>query len=206
MPARLPRSPRAWIQEARIFQVQPLLYADHDGRGSGTLCGITQHLSQIHDDGYNCVWVTPFYASPLLDGGFDITDHRLVHPLFGTNEDLEELCHEADTLGIAICAELVMGHTSNQHPWFLASSDAANPEFARYRDYYHWTNNPEKWAAAPLMFPDQESANTALSAPACRPVCRRCSWRKDRAEDSPPVSWRTFHRGTTTCSSVFSRP
>ena len=164
MPARLLRSPRAWIQEARIFQVQPLLYADHDGRGSGTLRGITEHLAQINADGYNCVWVTPFYASPLLDGGFDITDHRLVHPLFGTNEDLQELCAEAEALGIAICAELVMGHTSNQHPWFLASSNPRHPEFVRYKGYYHWTADPEKWSAAPLMFPDQESANTALSA------------------------------------------
>jgi maltose alpha-D-glucosyltransferase/alpha-amylase len=164
MPAQLARNPRTWFREARIFQVQPPIYADHDGRGLGTLRGITEHLGQINEDGYNCVWVTPFYASPLLDGGFDIIDHRQVHRLFGTNDDLEELCREAEALHIAICAELVMGHTSDQHPWFLASSNPEHPDFDRYRDYYHWTDDPERWAAAPLMFPDQESSNTALSA------------------------------------------
>ncbi len=124
-----------WWQRGVVYQVYPRSFKDASGDGIGDLQGITSRLDYLRWLGVDAVWISPFYPSPMADFGYDITDHRGVHPRFGTLEDFDGLVAEAHRLGLRIILDYVPNHTSDEHPWFLESrSSRDDPK----RDWYIW--------------------------------------------------------------------
>jgi maltose alpha-D-glucosyltransferase/alpha-amylase len=107
-----------WLKKAVIYHIYPSTYMDSNGDGIGDLNGIRSRLDYIKSVGFNCIWLSPCFASAWEDGGYDITDYYKVDPRFGTNDDLEALIAEAHYKGIKVLLDLVAGHTSDKHPWF----------------------------------------------------------------------------------------
>ena len=123
-----------WWRTAVIYQVYPRSWADSDGDGIGDLPGITARLPHLVDLGVDALWLSPFYARPQNDAGYDVADYRDVDPLFGTLADADALIARAHELGLRVIVDLVPNHTSSEHPWFRAALAAApgSPERARY--------------------------------------------------------------------------
>ncbi|MCC3761674.1 alpha-amylase family protein [Glycomyces sp. TRM65418] len=141
-----------WYRNAVIYAVDPAMFRDSDGDGWGDLRGITDRLDHLRGLGVTCLWLLPFYPSPFRDGGYDITDHLGVDPRFGALPDVVELLEEAEENGIRVLLDLVVQHTSDQHPWFQeARSDPESP----YRDYYIWSDEPKDTGQEPI-FPTVE--------------------------------------------------
>ena len=132
-----------WWKRAVIYQVYPRSFADSNGDGIGDIPGILAHLDYLETLGIDAIWLSPVYCSPQYDNGYDISDYRGIDPLFGTMEDMECLIAEAGARGIRIVMDLVLNHSSDEHPWFLsAKSDRESP----YHDYYIW-RGPEAFRA-----------------------------------------------------------
>lgn len=125
-----------WLKNAVIYHIYPSTYMDSNGDGIGDLKGIESRLDYIRSCGFNCIWMSPCFASAWEDGGYDIIDYYKIDPRFGTNDDLKSLIDKAHGLGIKVLLDLVAGHTSDKHPWFKESSKA---ERNQYSDYYIWT-------------------------------------------------------------------
>jgi oligo-1,6-glucosidase len=126
---------RQWWKEAVVYQIYPRSFQDTTGSGVGDLNGITWRLDYLKDLGINVIWLSPIYESPNVDNGYDISDYRKINPEFGTMEDFDRLLSEAHRRNIKIVMDLVVNHTSDQHPWFLESrSSKDNPK----RDWYIW--------------------------------------------------------------------
>lgn len=124
-----------WWQSAVVYQVYPRSFADSDGDGIGDLRGIIQHLDHLKELGVDVVWLSPIYASPHDDNGYDISDYRRIDPLFGTFDDFDELLAGLHERGIKLVMDLVVNHTSDEHPWFVESASSRdNPK----RDWYWW--------------------------------------------------------------------
>ena len=122
-------SPRpSWLSSARFYEVYPQSFADSNGDGIGDLRGLTERLGYIHDLGCNALWINPCFDSPFKDAGYDVRDYTKVAPRYGTNDDLTALFEHAHTLGMHVLLDLVPGHTSEEHPWFQASSRPAPTE------------------------------------------------------------------------------
>ena len=130
------KSQPQWLKDAVIYHIYPSSYMDSDGNGIGDLKGISSRLDYIRSCGFNCIWMSPCFASDWQDGGYDIIDFYCVDPRFGTNDDLRDLIDKAHGLGIKVLLDLVAGHTSDKHPWFKESCKAEKNE---YSDYYIWT-------------------------------------------------------------------
>jgi alpha-glucosidase len=132
-----PRFGDDWWQRGVIYQVYPRSFADSDGDGVGDLNGILDHLDYLGRDGLgvDALWLSPIYPSPGLDLGYDVSDHGSVDPLFGSEEDFDRLIAEAHRRGIRIILDLVLNHTSDQHPWFQSSRSSRTGPFA---DWYLW--------------------------------------------------------------------
>ncbi len=130
------RTPQ-WLDDAVIYHIYPSSFMDSNGDGVGDLNGIRSRLDYIKSVGFNCIWLSPCFASDWKDGGYDITDFYAVDKRFGTNDDLFALVKEAHSKGIKVLLDLVAGHTSIKHPWFQASAKAERNE---YSDYFIWTN------------------------------------------------------------------
>ncbi|MBN1230244.1 MAG: maltose alpha-D-glucosyltransferase [Anaerolineales bacterium] len=145
-----------WYQDAIFYELYGRAYYDSRGDGHGDLKGITQKLDYIKDLGIDCIWLTPIYPSPLKDDGYDISDFYNVHPAFGTLDDFKELIREAHTREIKVIADLVMNHTSDQHPWFQESRKSPD---SPYRDYYVWSDSKDKYSDARIIFLDTEESN-----------------------------------------------
>lgn len=130
-------TPASWLSHAAFYQVFPASFADSDNDGIGDIQGITEHLDYIQELGCNALWINPCFASPFRDAGYDISDYTRVAERYGTNEDLENLFAAAHARGMHVLLDLVPGHTSNEHPWFIASGqDKPN----LYTDRYIWTD------------------------------------------------------------------
>ena len=126
--------PDGWWQTAVVYQVYPRSFADSNGDGTGDIPGITSRLDYLAELGVDVVWLSPIYTSPMDDNGYDISDYTGVDPLFGTLEDLDTLIAGLHQRGIKIVMDLVVNHTSDEHPWFVESRDPASPK----RDWYWW--------------------------------------------------------------------
>lgn len=135
---------KAWWKEGVVYQVYPRSFCDSNGDGIGDIRGITSKLGYLRELGIDVIWLSPVYASPNYDNGYDISDYRAIMPEFGTMEDFDDLLAQAHSLGIKILMDLVANHTSMLHPWFVQSrSSADNP----YRNYYIWADEPNDWEA-----------------------------------------------------------
>ncbi|UOZ11586.1 MULTISPECIES: maltose alpha-D-glucosyltransferase [unclassified Amycolatopsis] len=146
----------AWFKGAVFYEVLVRAFADSNGDGTGDLRGLAGRLDYLAWLGIDCLWLPPFYASPLRDGGYDISDFRAVLPEFGSVEDFVFLLNEAHRRGIRVITDLVLNHTSDAHPWFQQSrSDPDGP----YGDYYVWSDDDSRYADARIIFVDTESSN-----------------------------------------------
>ncbi|HLU76911.1 MAG TPA: alpha-amylase family glycosyl hydrolase [Burkholderiales bacterium] len=134
-----------WWRGAVVYQIYPRSFADSDGNGIGDLAGIRQRLDHIQRLGVDAIWLSPAYRSPMVDAGYDVSDHCDIDPLFGTLADMDRLIAETHARGMRILLDYVPNHTSDQHPWFIESrSSRDNPK----RDWYIWRDRPNNWVAA----------------------------------------------------------
>ena len=143
-----PKPTEAWWRNAVIYEVYPRSFGDTNGDGIGDLNGITRHLDYLAGLGVDAIWITPFYPSPQVDFGYDISDYRAIDPQYGTLADFDRLVAEARKRNIRVITDLVLNHTSDQHPWFVESaSSRTNPK----ADWYMWQNGknpahpPNNW-------------------------------------------------------------
>jgi maltose alpha-D-glucosyltransferase / alpha-amylase len=150
-----PRDPR-WYQRAVFYEVLVRGFHDSSGDGTGDLRGLTSRLDYLQWLGIDCIWLLPIYASPLRDGGYDISDFTSLLPDFGTIGDFVELVDEAHERGIRVIADLVVNHTSDAHPWFQASRNDPDGPFG---DFYVWSDTDERYADARVIFVDTEQSN-----------------------------------------------
>jgi maltose alpha-D-glucosyltransferase/alpha-amylase len=145
-----------WFKHAVFYEIHTRAFFDGNDDGSGDLRGVMEKLDYLQWLGIDCIWLLPLYPSPLRDGGYDIADFNNVHPDYGTVEDFRLLVEAAHQRGIRLIADLVMNHTSADHPWFQASrSDRAGP----YGDWYVWSDSDEPWKEARIIFLDTEPSN-----------------------------------------------
>ena len=151
-----PRDP-LWYKDAVIYEVHVRAFADSNNDGIGDFPGLTGKLDYIQDLGVNAIWLLPFYPSPLRDDGYDIADYRNIHPQYGTRGDFRHFVDEAHRRGLRIITELVINHTSDQHPWFQAARQA--PAGSAKRNFYVWSDDPERYAGTRIIFTDTESSN-----------------------------------------------
>jgi maltose alpha-D-glucosyltransferase/alpha-amylase len=145
-----------WYMNAIFYEVHIRAYRDSNADGKGDIPGLIRKLDYIKSLGVDCIWVLPIYPSPLKDDGYDIADYYDVHPDYGTLADFKHLVQEAHQRGLRIIADLVLNHTSDQHPWFQASR--LDPE-SKYHDYYVWSDSKDKYADARIIFLDTEESN-----------------------------------------------
>lgn len=130
-----------WLDNAAIYHIYPSSFKDSDGDGYGDLEGIRSKLGYVKTLGFNTIWISPVFCSMFEDGGYDITDYYKVDPRFGTNTDLENLVKDAHAKGLRICLDLVAGHTSDKHPWFVESANGDRN--GHYSDYYIWMDSKD---------------------------------------------------------------
>lgn len=147
---------RYWYKNAVFYEVNVRAFYDSNGDGHGDLIGITQKLDYLTDLGVDCIWLNPIYPSPLKDDGYDISDYCSIHPDFGSLEDFKHLVQSAHQRGLRLITDLVVNHTSDQHPWFQAARRDRN---SPYRDYYVWSDTDQKYADVRIIFVDSEKSN-----------------------------------------------
>ncbi|MBV8801188.1 MAG: maltose alpha-D-glucosyltransferase [Alphaproteobacteria bacterium] len=146
-----------WYKDAVIYQVHVKSFYDSNGDGVGDFPGLIERLDYIAELGVNVIWLLPFYPSPRRDDGYDIAEYREVHPEYGTLADVRRLIEEAHARGIRIITELVINHTSDQHPWFQRARRAKSG--SNYRNYYVWSDDDKKYSGTRIIFCDTEKSN-----------------------------------------------
>lgn len=157
-----------WIKNSIFYQVYPASFYDSNGDGVGDLQGIIEKLDYIKELGVNALWINPFYSSPFMDGGYDISDYYAINEKFGTMSDFEMLVDKCKKFGIRLVIDLVIGHTSNQHPWFLES---AKDEKNKYTDWFIWTdNNFNKFADKSIHGLYARDGGYVINYYACQPA------------------------------------
>src|SRR4051794_7194072 len=152
----LTKSDPLWFKRAVFYEVLVRSFKDSNADGIGDLQGLTEKLAYLEWLGVDCLWLPPFYPSPLRDGGYDISDYTNVMPEIGTVADFAEFLQQAHARGIRVIVDFVMNHTSDQHPWFQASRE--DPD-GPYKDFYVWSDTDERYADARIIFVDTESSN-----------------------------------------------
>jgi maltose alpha-D-glucosyltransferase/alpha-amylase len=149
-----------WFKDAVFYEVYVRGFYDSNGDGVGDFAGLTEKLDYLEWLGVDCLWLLPMYASPLRDGGYDIADYYSILPEYGTLEDFRRFIDAAHARGIRVITDLVVNHTSDQHPWFIeASSSPDSPK----RDWYVWSDTPDKYREARIIFTDTEKSNWTWS-------------------------------------------
>jgi maltose alpha-D-glucosyltransferase/alpha-amylase len=146
-----------WYKDAVIYEVHVRAFFDQNGDGMGDFAGLTQKLDYLQDLGVTAIWVLPFCPSPWRDDGYDISDYANIHPAYGTLRDFQIFLREAHSRGLRVISELVLNHTSDQHVWFQRSRRASPG--SRWRNYYVWSDSPERYADARIIFKDFETSN-----------------------------------------------
>jgi maltose alpha-D-glucosyltransferase / alpha-amylase len=151
------RAPRAtdWYKDAIFYEVHVKAFMDSNGDGIGDFAGLTSRLDYLQELGVDCLWLLPVYASPLRDDGYDIADFYTLHPSYGTVAEFRTLLDAAHARGLRVITDLVMNHTSDQHPWFQASRAGEGP----YADYYVWSATDQRYRDARIIFIDTEKSN-----------------------------------------------
>jgi maltose alpha-D-glucosyltransferase/alpha-amylase len=174
-----------WYKDAIFYEVYVRGFFDSNGDGNGDLRGLIEKLPYLSDLGVTCLWLMPILASPLKDDGYDVADFREIHPTLGTSEDFEALTAAAHQRGIRIITDLVLNHTSDQHPWFKeARRDRSSPK----RDFYVWSDTTERYQGARIIFKDTEHSNWTWD-----PVAHQHYWHRfyshqpDLNYDNPAV-------------------
>jgi maltose alpha-D-glucosyltransferase / alpha-amylase len=156
MPTPIDTGDARWYQRAVFYEVAVRGFFDSDGDGFGDFRGMQRKLDYLEWLGIDCLWLLPFYQSPLRDGGYDISDFYTVLPESGVVDDVDMFLDEAHRRGIRVIADMVMNHTSDLHPWFQESrDDRTNPK----ADWYVWSDDSERWADARVIFVDSEPSN-----------------------------------------------
>jgi maltose alpha-D-glucosyltransferase / alpha-amylase len=148
-----------WYKDAIIYEIHARAYCDSTGDGMGDFRGLEEKLDYIQDLGVTAIWVLPFCPSPWRDDGYDISDYTNVHPAYGTLRDFQGFLKEAHRRGLRVITELVMNHTSDQHAWFQRARSA--PARSKARDFYVWSDTPDRYPEARIIFKDTESSNWA---------------------------------------------
>jgi maltose alpha-D-glucosyltransferase/alpha-amylase len=156
-PASAAESDDLWYKDAIIYELHIKAFFDSNGDGVGDFPGLVSKLGYLQELGVNTLWLLPFYPSPMRDDGYDIADYQGVHPAFGTMADFRQLVDEAHRLGMRVVTELVINHTSDQHPWFQAAR--RSPPGSAKRDYYVWHGDDAKYAGTRIIFTDTETSN-----------------------------------------------
>jgi maltose alpha-D-glucosyltransferase / alpha-amylase len=174
-----------WYKDAVFYEVHPKAFFDSDGNGVGDFAGLTAKLDYLRDLGVDCLWILPMYPSPLRDDGYDIADFYGILPTYGSVEDFQTFLDAAHARGLRVIADLVMNHTSDQHPWFQAArADAGAPT----RDYYVWSDSDQRYSDARIIFTDTEKSNWTWD-----PVAKAYYWHRffhhqpDLNYDNPAV-------------------
>ena len=166
-------------------------FYDANGDGDGDLIGLTSKLDYLQELGIDCLWLMPIYASPLKDDGYDIADFRQIHPTIGTVADFEALTKAAHARGIRIIADLVVNHTSDQHPWFQeARRDPHSPK----RNYYVWSDTDQMYKGTRIIFRDTETSNWTWD-----PVARQYFWHRFYSHQ-PDLNYDNPGRPARRCS------
>ena len=145
-----------WYKDAVFYEVHVKAFQDSNDDGVGDFPGLTSRLDYIQDLGVDCLWLLPFYPSPLRDDGYDIADYRDVSPHYGKMGDFEAFIAEAHRRGLRVIADLVVNHTSDKHPWF---QDARSGPGSPYRNYYVWSDTDRRYLDARIIFVDTEKSN-----------------------------------------------
>ena len=160
----------SWYKHAIIYQVHVRAFVDANGDGIGDFAGLAQRLDYLQELGVNAVWLMPFFLSPLRDDGYDISDYRSVHPGYGTLDDFKNFLSSAHDRGIRVIIEMVLNHTSDQHPWFQESRRSKdNPK----RDWYVWSDTDAKYRGTRIIFVDTEMSNWAWD-----PISKSYYWHR----------------------------
>ncbi|HEY3739253.1 MAG TPA: maltose alpha-D-glucosyltransferase [Bryobacteraceae bacterium] len=160
-----------WYKDAVIYELHVKAFFDADNDGIGDFQGLLQKLDYLQELGVTCIWLLPFFPSPLRDDGYDISDYRSVHPSYGTMDDFQKFLEAAHAVGMQVMVELVINHTSDQHPWFQAAraAPAGSPE----RDFYVWSDSDQKYKEARIIFTDTEKSNWTWD-----PVAKAYYWHR----------------------------
>jgi maltose alpha-D-glucosyltransferase/alpha-amylase len=161
----------SWHHDAVIYQLHVKAFCDSNRDGFGDFRGLLQKLDYIAELGVTAIWLLPFYPSPLKDDGYDIADYTSVHPSYGTIEDFKEFLDRAHTRGLKVITELVINHTSDQHPWFQRARLA--PKGSPERDFYVWGDDPNRYEEARIIFTDTETSNWSWD-----PVAQQFFWHR----------------------------
>ncbi len=160
-----------WYKDVVIYQLHVRAFYDSNGDGIGDFVGLTSKLDYLQDLGVTALWLLPFYPSPLKDDGYDIANYTNVHPSYGTLRDFKAFLREAHARGLRVITELVLNHTSDQHPWFQRAR-RAKPG-SPHRDFYVWSDTPEKYKEARIIFKDFEPSNWTWD-----PVAKAYFWHR----------------------------
>lgn len=152
-----PRSQRLWYRNAIIYQMHVRSFSDSNSDGIGDFAGLISKLNYLEQLGATAIWLLPFYPSPLKDDGYDISDYTSVNPIYGSVQDARAFIAEAHRRQIKVITELVINHTSDQHPWFQRARRA--PKGSPERDFYVWSDTPEKYPGVRIIFKDYEPSN-----------------------------------------------
>ncbi len=145
-----------WYKDAVLYELYIRAFRDSDGDGHGDIRGVIDKLDYLKSLGIDAIWLLPMFPSPLRDDGYDVADFYSIHPTYGDLDDLKELVAEVHKRGMKVIGELVLNHTSSEHPWFIESrSSRDNPK----RDWYVWSDTDEKYAGTRVIFTDTEDSN-----------------------------------------------
>ncbi|MBA9063232.1 maltose alpha-D-glucosyltransferase/alpha-amylase [Methylobacterium fujisawaense] len=165
------RSDPQWYRDAIIYQIHVKSFFDSNNDGIGDFEGLTQRLDYVRDLGVTAIWLMPFYPSPLRDDGYDIADYRDINPSYGTMEAFKAFVEAAHARGLRVITELVINHTSDQHPWFQAAREA--PPGSPERNFYVWSDTDEPYRDTRIIFLDTEASNWTWD-----PVAKQYFWHR----------------------------
>jgi maltose alpha-D-glucosyltransferase/alpha-amylase len=186
------RADPLWYKDAIIYQLHVKVFFDSDNDGIGDFKGLTQRLDYIKDLGVTVIWLMPFYPSPMRDDGYDISEYKNVHPDFGTTRDFRTFVRKAHSLGLKVITELVINHTSDEHPWFKRALEA--PKDSARRNFYVWSDTPDKYEGTRIIFTDTERSNWTWDETAGQYFWHRFfSHQPDLNHDNPQVFKAMMH-------------